>query len=63
MEVTTSLILSFMKNSRYPNGYLPKIEYWQYKLDKAIKNNDSYAMGFAYGKLEYFMGKQNALTA
>ena len=52
-----------MKNSRYPNGYLPKIEYWQYKLDKAIKNNDSYAMGFAYGKLEYFMGKQNALTA
>tara|TARA_B100001057_G_scaffold477329_1_gene546392 strand:+ start:455 stop:625 length:171 start_codon:yes stop_codon:yes gene_type:complete len=50
-----------MYKNKYPNGYQPKIEYWQYKLDKAIKNNDPQAMGFAYGKLEYFMNRQLAL--
>ena len=50
-----------MKNSRYPNGYLPKIEYWQGKLNEAIEKNDQYNMGWAYGKLEYFMNRQLAL--
>tara|TARA_B100000900_G_scaffold398586_1_gene400133 strand:- start:183 stop:350 length:168 start_codon:yes stop_codon:yes gene_type:complete len=50
-----------MRTNKYPNGYLPKIAYWQSKLDEAIKSNDHTAMGYAYGKVEYFMNRQIAL--
>ena len=43
---------------RYPNGYQPKIEYWTYKMNKAIKNLDPSAIEFASAKLMYFVGRQ-----
>jgi len=46
------------KSNKYPNGYQPKIEYWQYKAHKAIDNCDVEAARYALGKLEYFMGRQ-----
>ena len=52
-----------MKNSRYPNGYLPKIEYWQYKMNKAIENGDARGIAFASEKLVYFVGRQQAIAA
>ena len=52
-----------MKNSRYPNGYLPKIEYWQYKMNKAIDSLDQAGIEFASRKLDYFIGRQIATAA
>ena len=48
----------FMKNSRYPNGYLPKIEYWQYKMNKAIDAGDARGIAYASDRLVYFVGRQ-----
>ena len=47
-----------MKTSRYPNGYLPKIEYWQYKMNKAIEQGDARGIAFASDRLVYFVGRQ-----
>lgn len=50
-----------MKN-RYPDGYMPKIGYWQYKMNKAIENGDARGIAFAADKLVYFVGRQNAIS-
>lgn len=52
-----------MKKNRYPNGYMPKIEYWQYKMNKAINNLDQAGIEFASQKLDYFVGRQNAIDS
>jgi hypothetical protein len=44
--------------NKYPNGYQPKIEYWQYKANKAVANCDVEAARYALQKLEYFLGRQ-----
>ena len=47
-----------MKNSRYPNGYQPKIDYWQYKMNKAIEAGDARGIAYASDRLVYFVGRQ-----
>ena len=44
--------------SKYVNGYMEKIGYWQYKLDKAVKELDSKGIAFARSKLEYFTKRE-----
>ena len=43
---------------KYENGYLPKIEYWQYKLNKAVEALDTEGVTYAAGKLAYFTKRQ-----
>jgi sulfur relay (sulfurtransferase) DsrC/TusE family protein len=45
---------------RYVNGYLPKIEYWQGKLNEAVASFDEVGVEKASQKLIYFVGKQNS---
>ena len=51
-----------MKNSRYPNGYTEKIGYLTYKMNKAIENLDQAGIEFAAQKLDYFVGRQIAIS-
>ncbi len=44
--------------SKYVNGYMEKIGYWQYKLDKAVEELDSKGIAFASSKLQYFTNRQ-----
>lgn len=44
--------------SKYVNGYMEKIGYWQYKLNKAVEALDSEAVTFASSKLAYFTQRQ-----
>ena len=50
------------RTNRYPDGYMPKIEYWQYKMNKAIGNLDQDAIEFAAQKLAYFVKRHKQLT-
>ena len=45
--------------SKYSNGYMEKIGYWQYKLNKAVEALDSEGVTFASSKLAYFVKRQN----
>lgn len=45
-----------MKNNRYPDGYMPKIDFWQTKLLKATTPHEEQQ---AISRLEYFVSKQN----
>jgi len=47
-----------MKNNRYPDGYQPKIDYWTYKMKRAIEQLDGDKIEFAAGKLKYFTARQ-----
>ena len=47
-----------MRESRYPNGYAPKIEYYQYKLTQAVHGLDIEAIAFYTKKLEYFVDRE-----
>ncbi len=44
--------------SKYVNGYMEKIGYWQYKLNKAVEALDSEGVTFASSKLAYFVKRQ-----
>ena len=48
---------------KYPNGYQSKIDYYTYKVNKAIKNLDNSSLIFYTGKLNYFIDMQLALKA
>ena len=51
-----------MKNpNKYPQGFLPKIEYYQYQITQAIERLDVQSMHFHASKLEYFMKRQSKL--
>ena len=51
-----------MKQNRYPEGYQPKIDYYNYKLVRAIENLDPEAVKFYAGKLAYFVGRQQQVN-
>jgi len=44
--------------SKYENGYLPKISYWQTKWQEAIQKGDIPAALHAAKKVTYFIGRQ-----
>jgi len=46
-----------MKDARYPNGYIPKIEYWEGKMNIAIKLRDADGISYAADKLVYFVSQ------
>ena len=50
------------RKDRYPNGYAEKIGYWRYKMNKAIENLDQAGIEFAAQKLDYFVGRQIAIS-
>lgn len=45
-------------SSKYPQGYLPKIQYWQYKVNKFINAGELEQAEFAIKKLAYFTARQ-----
>jgi len=45
-------------SKKYPNGYLPKIQYWQYKVNKFINAGELEQAEFAIKKLQYFTSQQ-----
>lgn len=44
--------------NKYPNGYYPKLEYWNIVLKMAIKQGDTEAVVRAADKINYFANKQ-----
>mgnify|MGYP000001519950 CR=1 FL=1 len=49
-------------SNRYPNGYQPKIEYYQAKLALAVDALDIDKIKFLTGKLEYFLDRHAAIN-
>lgn len=45
-------------NKKYPQGYLPKIQYWQYKVNRYINEGDLLQAEYAIKKLAYFTSRQ-----
>ena len=45
-------------NSKYPQGYIPKIEYWQYKLNNAIETKEWSQAEYCMKKLNHFVSRQ-----
>jgi hypothetical protein len=43
---------------RYPNGYLDKINYYQFRIIQAIEELNLEDLRFHTDKLEYFMQKE-----
>ena len=52
-----------MQDSRYPDGYMPKIGYWRYKMIKAIEQGDARGIAYAADRLVYFVGRQYGVPA
>jgi len=50
-----------MAKRDYSNGYIPKIEYWQYKVNKAIQEQDWAGVEYSMKKLSYFVGRQQSV--
>jgi hypothetical protein len=44
--------------NKYPDGYYPKLEYWNIVLKMAIKQQDTEAVVRAADKINYFANKQ-----
>ena len=51
------------RKERYPDGYMPKIGYWQYKMNKAIDAGDARGIAYAADRLVYFVGRQYGVPA
>ena len=45
-------------SKKYPQGYLPKIQYWQYKVNTFINAGELEQAEFAIKKLAYFTARQ-----
>lgn len=45
-------------SSKYPQGYLPKIQYWQYKVNRYINEGDLLQAEYAIKKLAHFTARQ-----
>ena len=45
-------------SKKYPQGYLPKIQYWQYKVNRYINEGDLLQAEYAIKKLAYFTARQ-----
>lgn len=50
-----------MRDSKSPQGYLPKIAYWAGRLQRAAATGDLENTYYAKGKLDYFWEKQKVL--
>ena len=50
--------MKYKNASRYPNGYQPKIEYYQAKIAIATSRLEVHNIKFFTGKLEYFMKQE-----
>ena len=46
------------RENRYPQGYLPKIQYWAEVLYNACEDNDIDDMDRAKARLDYFCARQ-----
>ena len=44
--------------NKYPDGYYPKLEYWNIVLKMAIKQGDTVAVVRAADKIKYFANRQ-----
>lgn len=42
-------------NFKYEKGYQPKIEYWQYKLNKAVEAGNVEGIKYSAEKIAYFV--------
>ena len=47
---------------KYPNGYQSKIDFYTYKVNKAIENLDYEGLKFYSDKVSYFLRRQAALN-
>lgn len=45
-------------SSKYPQGYLPKIQYWQYKVNRYINEGDIAQAEYAVKRLSHFIARQ-----
>ena len=45
-------------SSKYPQGYIPKIQYWNSKLQEALANSEWSQAEYCMKKLQYFVGSQ-----
>ena len=45
-------------NSKYPQGYLPKIQYWQYKVNRYINEGDIAQAEYAVKQLAHVIARQ-----
>jgi len=45
-------------NSKYSNGYYPKIEYWTSKLMEAVNSKNLIEIDSCHSKLDYFIQRQ-----
>ena len=52
-----------MRKNKYPNGFIPKIEYWSGKLNQALAFGDTDGVEYANRKLNYFIGRQVELQS
>jgi hypothetical protein len=43
---------------KYPQGYIPKIQYWNVKLQEALANGEWSQAEYCMKKLQYFVGSQ-----
>jgi hypothetical protein len=50
-------------NTRYPQGYLPKIQYWAGQLQEAAYLGEPQRIPYIWQKLQHFMERQKALEA
>ena len=58
-----STVIKHIHIMKYPNGYQSKIDYYTYKVNKAIENLDNDSLMFFSDKLNYFIDRQLALKA
>jgi hypothetical protein len=47
--------------NKYPQGYLPKIQYWAGQLQEAAYLGEPQRIPYIWGKLNYFMERQRQL--
>jgi len=45
-------------SKKYPQGYLPKIQYWQYKVNRYINEGDIGQAEYAVKRLSHFIARQ-----
>ena len=51
------------RSNRYPNGYMPKIEYYQAQLSIAVDSLDLDQIKYFTSKLEWFINRQAQKTS
>ena len=53
--------LFYPPKKKYPNGYLPKIQYWQGKCSQYLNEGDVSNYYLALSKVKYFQRKNETL--